>query len=394
MTTRRIFRISRGETVRLERAARKEPERADVSPSAPPVPRGVLFTEDEEGRYLRRAGDVTFEFYDLGTRYNSTSGRYEFLEFAPYVHIPYPDTSPQHQEEVRWSSETAFLLQGDPFGSTPNSDGEKTRKPNCARLPEDSDYLFIDCYLYRAGSIYQDDESTIKAVTVLGTGNKRPVLWVADRSTIVITGAPAPRSKSWTGKAQMKRARGNRDKFEVDAWWYYNGLSLNLGKAQDPLFKLTNEPNIEAEEVELRLKPKAEVRVYLTPRVNIFRVFTVSPVFAPMIKSVVDRVRVTPDSDAARTPLALNPDFDMDDYLAEPRGDLLDTLVSYFAPAYGASFYGFASYSRDTELETRFPQQLVACFAAGEKIYYFWELSGERSYTIGEFFYARPENSG
>lgn len=318
MTTRRIYRVTRGETVRLEleKPSAALPDPAPQGKPAPDSPRGSLFTEDEAGRYIRRKSKLTIEFYDLGTRLRSvppSAFDAKRVRLSTELSKPSRDDS-FYNEYVEIESEIAgkrvatqhgvrFEIseqeisernrrlvgsrgsgstdESDPFATTEaNVSGRKL--PNAMPIPFASD-LLIDVWLDETRYVVGSRPNYLD-----GSAGENPDAWQGRKPS------EADKTEQWNQfnlESGAAKVSGYIEPVEASVRHLHVDTGGNVETTDDnqknpqqrvvgyyewfdtadtASFKITREPEFAAPAAEFRLR-QAEIGIYLVPRLMVWR---------------------------------------------------------------------------------------------------------------------------
>ncbi|MGB7925604.1 MAG: hypothetical protein WCF57_20365 [Pyrinomonadaceae bacterium] len=230
------FKLPPGSTLNLKlKRRRRKPQRKDVPRAAGAPKKGILPTDAETPRYIRRhKGNVTF--YDLGARRTAPDAPYAHVEFLPLL-----------ENNVTLHSFVESYNQAMIPGDADSLD--------CLRLPLASEWLYVD-------SVLRPSEGDPKRF-LLGQGNKRP--FVKDFPENPEAPAPNETSRAWKGSLKLS---GSFTSLALESGFYYH--PFDISQVEDYGFKVTETSDPDAPALAgFTFEAGHKWRIYLTPRVRL-----------------------------------------------------------------------------------------------------------------------------
>jgi hypothetical protein len=238
------FKVARGARVEVGVSADAEETRRPLKPEE--VSGGVVSSQDYEEDPLQRRLKGQVSFFDLGTRLNP-DGTYRVSAPDPFVVNRFDD----YAEELT-ARMTVALLGGDPFGVTEQA---HNAQPNRMRLRLASQWLYVDAVFSKEG---EED-----ARFILGELETRPFVkdYPPEGDAMPPPVAESDARGGWRAGGRLELKSPGEWSLAVESGWYYLPFSSNPDE-----YKITKEPDAEAEAVEFKYKSGKSARVFLVPR--------------------------------------------------------------------------------------------------------------------------------
>ncbi len=228
MTTRKTFKVRRGDRVRIELPTAQEPSDTTPDEQHPPV----IFTDEDEENYVFRKKGI--EFYDLGTRK---------AEDGTYRHVILETIITNSQQTAR-----AFLR--DQFMA-------KILEPDIKSslaLPDESAYLYTDAFFYN------DEGEEVREL--LAPAGVRPfIVDYPNHDGTSFPPLPPPVAVSNWKNGALAFKRAGEWNLRIEGAYIYN--TFDTGHFD---FKVTDTSDPAAPGVAFKITSKDRVKVYLTPR--------------------------------------------------------------------------------------------------------------------------------